>query len=118
MTDEIVIFVSCPASDSDRIASKLVEERLVACVNIVPAITSVYRWQGEICRDSEQLLIIKSARNMWQTLERRVVELHPYDVPEIISWPIENGYAPYLNWINESVGIRKDESTTTDNAND
>jgi periplasmic divalent cation tolerance protein len=103
LTDEIVIFVTCPAAESDRIASQLVEEQIVACVNIVPGIISIYRWQGKVCRDSEHLLIMKTERKLWQTLEKRVRELHPYDVPEIIEWPIENGYAPYLNWITESV---------------
>jgi periplasmic divalent cation tolerance protein len=103
LTDEIVIFVTCPSAESDRIASQLVEERLAACVNIVKAVTSVYRWEEQLCRDSEHLLIIKTERNVWQTLERRICDLHPYDVPEIIALPIENGYMPYLKWAQESV---------------
>jgi periplasmic divalent cation tolerance protein len=103
LTDEIVIFVTCPSAESDRIASQLVEERLAACVNIVPSVTSVYRWEEKICRDSEHLLIIKTERNVWQTLVSRLCDLHPYDVPEIIALPIENGYMPYLKWVHESV---------------
>ncbi len=103
MTDEIVIFVTCPESESDRIASQLVDEQIAACVNIVPGVTSIYRWQGQVSRDSEHLLVIKTEQNMWQTLEKRVRELHPYDVPEIIQFPINNGYAPYLQWIKDSV---------------
>jgi periplasmic divalent cation tolerance protein len=103
LTDEIVIFVTCPESESDRIASQLVDEQIAACVNIVPGVTSIYRWQGKVSRDLEHLLIIKTEQNMWQTLEKRVRELHPYDVPEIIQCPIDNGYAPYLKWIKDSV---------------
>jgi len=103
LPDEIVVFVTCPATESERIASELVEQRLAACVNIVSGVTSIYRWQGEICRDSEHLLIVKSVRNLWQTLERKVREIHPYDVPEVIAFAIDEGHAPYLTWLNNSL---------------
>jgi periplasmic divalent cation tolerance protein len=103
MADEILVFVTCPATDSERIASELVEHELAACVNIVSSVTSIYRWQGEICRDSEHLLIVKSVRNLWQTLERKVREIHPYDVPEVIAFAIDEGHGPYLSWLTNSV---------------
>jgi periplasmic divalent cation tolerance protein len=104
MPGEVVIFVTCPASESERIATQLVEDKLVACVNIVPGVTSVYRWQGEICRDQESILIIKSNKNLWDKLEPRIRELHTYDVPEIICIPIELGHKPYLDWLNCQLG--------------
>ncbi len=103
MTDEIIILVTCKAAESDKIASHLVEEKLAACVNIVPGVLSIYAWQGEICRDSENLLIIKTERSVWSVIEQRIRELHPYDVPEILCLPIEAGHSNYLDWINASV---------------
>ena len=102
MTDEIVIFVTCPPAESDRIASTLVSEQLAACVNIVSSVTSIYRWEGKVTRDTEDLLIIKTEQNLWQTLKKRVSEIHPYEVPEIIQLSINDGYEPYLKWIAES----------------
>ncbi|HEY9680817.1 MAG TPA: divalent-cation tolerance protein CutA [Oculatellaceae cyanobacterium] len=107
MTDEIVIFVTCPPAESDGIASTLVSEQLAACVNIVSNVTSIYRWEGKVTRDREDLLIIKTEQNLWQTLKKRVCEIHPYEVPEIIKWSINDGYEPYLKWIADSVDLAK-----------
>ena len=104
MSDEIVALVTCPADQAERIASALVEERLAACVNIVPGVKSIYRWKGEICKDDEQLMVIKSHRRLWSLLEQRILELHTYEVPEIICFPIELAHKPYLNWINCQLG--------------
>ncbi len=103
MTDEIIILVTSNPAQSDTIASCLVEEQLAACVNILPNITSVYRWDGDICRDTENLLIIKTERRMWPSVEERIRALHSYDTPEMLCLPIESGYAPYLDWIRSSV---------------
>jgi periplasmic divalent cation tolerance protein len=106
MLDHEYLLVSITASsaeEAERIAKALVQERLAACVNIVPAITSVYRWQGEIHRDSEVLLIAKSRLELFESLVARVKELHSYQVPEIIALPIVAGSKAYLNWIDESV---------------
>jgi periplasmic divalent cation tolerance protein len=80
----------------------LVEERRAACANIVPALTSIYRWQGKICRDREALVILKTRRSRVALLSRRVRELHPYSVPEIVALPVVLGYSAYLNWVVES----------------
>ncbi len=106
MPDHNHLLVSITTSsleEAERIAEALVQERLAACVNIVPAITSIYRWQGEVHRDSEVLLIAKSRPELFESLAARVKELHSYEVPEIIALPIVAGSKAYLSWIDESV---------------
>lgn len=99
-----VTLVTCgKAADAKRIARALVDERLAACVNIVPRVTSVYRWKGRRCEDRELLLVIKSRRDRSAALTRRVKQLHPYEVPEIIHLPIESGHRDYLRWVDEMV---------------
>lgn len=105
MAKELVIFVTCPPSAAETIALPLVDEGLAACVNIVPAITSLFRWQGQICREQEMLLVIKSTENLWSLLEKRIRELHSYEIPEIICVPIEKGHKPYLDWLNSQVRV-------------
>jgi periplasmic divalent cation tolerance protein len=100
MTDAVIVFVTVPSRDTgERLADALVSEQLAACVNIVGPIRSIYRWQGEICRDDEHLLLIKTTRPRYAALEARVQELHPYDVPEIIAVAVEAGSAVYLEWV-------------------
>jgi len=100
----LLVFITTSSSEEgQRIAETLVQERLAACVNIVPAIISIYRWQGEVHRDSEVLLIAKSRPELFESLAARVKELHSYEVPEIIALPIVAGSKAYLSWINESV---------------
>ena len=89
-----------------EIGETLVRERLAACVNLVPGVRSIYRWKGEVCRDEEVLLVVKTAGSAWPLLERRLRALHPYQCPEIIALPIEAGAEPYLRWIAESVTDR------------
>ncbi len=104
MTAELVVFVTVPSrEDGERIAEALVGEALAACVNIVGPIRSVYRWQGEVCRDDEHLLLIKTTRERYPALESRVNALHTYDVPEVVALPIEMGSAAYLQWVRNSV---------------
>ncbi len=100
MPGEIIVLVTCQPDDANKLAAALVEERLAACVNIVPGVTSIYRWQDKLENDSESLLVIKSHRELFSSLEQRIKQLHKYDVPEILSLPIEAGHAPYLNWLN------------------
>ena len=92
----------CTVPDRDtatRIAEALVTEQLAACVNIIPAVQSVYRWQGAVEHDEELLLLIKTSDAVWALLQERILALHPYELPEIISVRIQDGHSNYLNWI-------------------
>jgi periplasmic divalent cation tolerance protein len=82
-----------------RVAAALVAEQLAACVNIIPAVQSVYRWQGAVEQAEELLLLIKTSDTVWSLLQERILALHPYELPEIISVPIQDGHRNYLNWI-------------------
>ncbi|HSN18102.1 MAG TPA: divalent-cation tolerance protein CutA [Gammaproteobacteria bacterium] len=86
----------------ERIAQALVEERLAACVNLVPGLTSIYRWQGKVEKEPECLLVIKSTAARSQALMERIKTLHPYDMPEMIVLPITDGSPEYLKWITEN----------------
>jgi periplasmic divalent cation tolerance protein len=99
MSDWCVVLVTCPGDEADRLAQALVQERLAACVNTIPQVTSTYRWEGKLRHDREALLVIKTRRDRFESLRARVVELHSYDVPEVIALPIEAGHAPYLEWV-------------------
>ena len=104
MTGRIVVLCTVgSAEDAERIASTVVERRLAACVNVVPGVTSIYRWKGEVARDAEWLLVMKTTAARFEALREAVVEIHPYDVPEVIELPIERGHTPYLEWIDASV---------------
>ena len=98
----------CTVPDQDtatHIARALVTEQLAACVNIIPAIQSVYRWEGAIEQDEELLLLIKTSAAVWPRLETRILALHPYELPEIISVRIQDGNNNYLNWITNNLKL-------------
>jgi len=105
MSEESLLVLSTfpDADTARRIARLLVEEKLAACVNLVPQIESIYRWKGAIETGQESLAIIKSTIGKYQLLESRIRELHPYEVPEIISVRIDSGNLDYLRWIEQSV---------------
>ncbi|MFN8092011.1 MAG: divalent-cation tolerance protein CutA [Vicinamibacteria bacterium] len=92
------------AADAERVARALVERRLAACVNVVPGVVSTYRWKGEVERDDEHLLVVKTRADRVEALREALVTLHPYELPELVVLPVEAGHAPYLAWIRESVG--------------
>jgi len=89
--------------DAERIARTLVEERLAACVSIVPGLTSLYWWEGKISRDPEVLLIIKTSEQAYERLETRLREIHPYQVPEIVALRAERVYEGYMEWLEGEV---------------
>ena len=100
----IVVFITVPNLEvGEKIGNTLVEEKLAACVNITSEIKSVYFWKGKIEEDKEYLLIIKTRKDKFESLERRVKEIHPYEVPEIIAVPIVLGSKDYLDWIDETL---------------
>ncbi|MGH9338992.1 MAG: divalent-cation tolerance protein CutA [Acidobacteriota bacterium] len=100
MTPVRILFSTIDSFEvAEKIANQLVEERLAACVNIIPKLTSVYKWKGEVEHASEHLLIIKTVERRLNLLMKRLKELHPYEIPEIIAFPIEQGYLPYLEWV-------------------
>lgn len=100
----LVVFSTFPTADkAAEVARTLVTEKLAACVNLVGPIRSIYRWQGDISDDTETLAVIKTTREQFEEMRRRLVELHPYEVAEVIALPIEAGHAPYLAWITDSV---------------
>jgi periplasmic divalent cation tolerance protein len=110
MSDYIVVFCTVPSLQvAEKIAQTLVPQKLAACVNIVSGLVSVYSWKGEICREQECLLIIKSRRELFPLLKERIISEHPYEVPEIISLRIEEGHQPYLDWIEASTVFLRQE---------
>jgi periplasmic divalent cation tolerance protein len=104
MRQYIVVFVTVGSpEEGNRLARALVEERLAACVNQVKTVQSTYRWQGRIEQSEEELLIIKSRRDLFDRLKLRIAEIHSYSVPEIIALPILAGSESYLRWLEEEL---------------
>lgn len=95
-----LVLCTCPDQDcAQHLATMLIEGNLAACVNILPGIMSVYRWQGKIENSQEQLLLIKARADMYAQIEKMIVAHHPYELPEVIAVPIQNGLAGYLSWV-------------------
>ncbi len=98
----IVLVTTASEQEAEAIANALVEQRLAACVACTP-VRSIYRWQGQVCRDQEWQLIIKTNLKGFENLRAKIQDLHSYDVPEIIALPIVAGQSAYLDWIVEQV---------------
>mgnify|MGYP003579075294 CR=1 FL=1 len=104
MTDAVLALSTVGnAETAQRIGRALVERRLVACVNVVPGVTSIYAWKGSVTTDSELLLVIKTRRAKLDEVRSALLELHPYEVPELVALPIAGGHGAYLEWIEDSV---------------
>lgn len=102
-TETLLVHCTCPDSESaNRLARQMVEPGLAACVNVIPHLTSVYAWEGNIHEDTEVLLLIKTTAKRYHQLERAILESHPYELPEIIAVPIERGLPGYLDWVDQS----------------
>ena len=102
--DHCIVLCTVPdAATGEALGQHLVETGLAACVNILPGLTSIYRWQGKVQRDTELLLLIKTRRDRFESLSAAVRERHPYELPEIIALPLSNGLPAYLDWINQSL---------------
>ncbi|NOZ11798.1 MAG: divalent-cation tolerance protein CutA [Gammaproteobacteria bacterium] len=104
MTDtgcQIVITTAPDQASARKLADTLIEEGLAACVNVLDKVESIYRWQGKINRDSEYMLLIKSTQRQYSQIQQRILDLHPYELPEIIAVPISGGLSAYLDWLNK-----------------
>jgi periplasmic divalent cation tolerance protein len=104
MADEALLVLSTfpDAATAARISRQLVEQKCAACANLLPPVESIYRWEGKVENAQETLVLFKTSRARYRALERALRELHPYDVPEIIAVPIEQGLPEYLRWVSES----------------
>ena len=102
-TETLLVLCTCPDKEvAETIATRLVEDGQAACVNRIPDISSVYKWQGKLESDTEELLLIKSTSAAFADLQQTIKHLHPYELPEIIAVPIAAGSDAYLDWIRES----------------
>jgi len=100
----LVVLSTFPDADkAAQVARVLVDERLAACVNLVASVRSIYRWRGAVAEDAEALAIIKTTADRYPALSARIVELHPYEVPEIIALPLAEGHPAYLAWLAQQV---------------
>jgi periplasmic divalent cation tolerance protein len=99
MTSELIVLITVPTQEeATRLGRRLVSDQLAVCVNIVPQVESIYRWEGKVCNDQEFLMIVKTNEKQYPTLETLVKEIHSYATPEIIALPIAGGSAEYLQW--------------------
>jgi periplasmic divalent cation tolerance protein len=100
MTDKIIVFSTCSTpEEAAKIARKLIEERLAACVNVAPRIRSFYRWKGVIQESDECMLVIKTSRERFDRLRIELEKVHTYEVPEVVAAPVVDGSPNYLNWM-------------------
>lgn len=104
MTDKLLVLTTAGSEiEAQKIATALVERRLAACVNIVPRVQSVYRWEGRVEQAEEFLLLVKTVKAREEEVRAAIGELHSYDLPECIAVPVESGSTEYLKWLSDSV---------------
>ena len=104
MTEALIVFTTFASeADAARVARTLVEERLVACANLLPGARSIYRWQNEVKDDREVVVLMKSRKQDWTALVSRLHDLHPYDTPECIAVRIAAGAPKYMAWLDEAL---------------
>jgi periplasmic divalent cation tolerance protein len=105
MADALELHVTMPdAEQATALARALVDEGLAACVNIVPGVTSVYVWEGRVHEDAEVLCLVKTRPAVFDRLRARILELHPYEVPEILAFSVDDGSPDYLDWLRRATG--------------
>jgi periplasmic divalent cation tolerance protein len=100
--DVLLVFVTAPAAAAEALAAAVVEQRLAACVNLLPAVRSVYRWNDAVEQSDEALLLIKTSRSRYTALQEAVRQQHPYELPEIMAVHLTDGLPAYLDWIRQS----------------
>jgi periplasmic divalent cation tolerance protein len=109
MTDKIVILCTCSTEiEAVKLARMLLDQRLAACVSIVPQVRSYYRWQGAIESSEEWMLVVKSARALFEPLSAALQKAHSYEIPEIIALPVVEGAPDYLNWLDTNLGTARE----------
>jgi periplasmic divalent cation tolerance protein len=106
MSEILIISTTDTLELAQRIANSLVEEGDAACVNIVPEIRSIYRWEGKVCNETEFLLLIKSTSGLFESVRSKIRRLHSYQVPEVIALSITAGDPDYLDWLRSQTGRR------------
>jgi periplasmic divalent cation tolerance protein len=105
MADAVEVHVTMPdAETARRIGRTLVEEKLVACVNVVPGVVSIFSWKGEIQEDDEVLCLMKTSPERFSQLRARLLELHPYELPEVLGFSVDDGSPAYLDWVRQNTG--------------
>jgi len=108
-----IVYVTVPSMEvGQKIARDVVHNRLAACVNIVPQVTSIYEWNGKVEEEKEFLLMMKTSSEQLDALKQAVIKLHPYDVPEFVAVPIEYGSEPYLKWLKAQTTPKDTESSS------
>lgn len=101
------VLVTAPdAATAEELATAVVGEGLAACANLIPGVVSIYRWEGKLQRDAEVLLVLKTTVERCAALTERVLALHPYQIPEVLSLPVESGSEGYLRWVQGEVSPR------------
>ena len=104
MTDKIVVFSTCAGEDeAAKLARALVEERLAACVSVIPGVRSFYQWKGAIESSAECLLVIKSSRELFAQLRATLERMHSYELPEVLALPVVDGSPSYLDWLDANI---------------
>jgi periplasmic divalent cation tolerance protein len=104
ISDVLMVYLTAAdEGEAVRLAEQLVESRVAACVNVLGAVQSVYRWQGKVERAAEVALIAKTTRAQFPLLEQKIKELHSYECPCIVAWPLSEGHQPFLTWVREQV---------------
>ena len=100
-SDVRVVLCTCPPEDAERIAKTVLEERLVACVNVISGVKSLYWWKDAIQNEQETLLVIKTPAQCFAKLEQRLQEIHPAEVPEVLALDVVDGSRSYISWVRE-----------------
>lgn len=111
MNEIMIVSTTDTMELAEKIAHALVREGMAACVNIVPGIRSIYRWEGKVCDDPELLLLAKSSEENFESVRSRIRQLHSYDTPEVIALPIKEGDPDYLDWLHAQLIPRPSESS-------
>lgn len=109
MTDKIVVLTTCASEqEAERLAHAMVEQRVAACVNVIPGLKSYYHWQGKLESAGEWLLLIKSSRAAFAALRAALEKAHSYEVPEVIALPVVDGAPNYLNWLSTNLAAQNE----------